>query len=81
LKEERSAYIPSEQTFRTIPVYDGHQLTHGQRFAGPAIIEEITTAIFVGESFDCLVDKFGSFALYEKGRDDLVASSLNGDSL
>ena len=29
----------------------------------------------------CLVDKFGSFALYEKGRDDLVASSLNGDSL
>jgi N-methylhydantoinase A len=81
LKEERSAYIPSEQTFKTIPVYDGHQLTHGQRFAGPAIIEEITTAIFVGESFDCLVDKFGSFALYEKGRDDLVASSLNGDSL
>ena len=81
LKEERSAYIPSEQTFKTIPVYDGHQLTHGQRFSGPAIIEEITTAIFVGESFDCLVDKFGSFALYEKGRDDLVASSLNGDSL
>ncbi len=81
LKEERSAYIPSERAFRTIPVYDGHQLTHGHHFAGPAIIEEITTAIFVGESFNCLVDKFGSFALYEKGRDELVASSLNGDSL
>ena len=78
LKGERSAYIPGEQTFSTIPVYDGHLLTHGQHLDGPAIIEEVTTAIFVGESFNCLVDQFGSFALYEKGRDDLVAKSLNG---
>jgi N-methylhydantoinase A len=78
LKDERSAYIPREQTFRTIPVYDGHQLTHGQHLDGPAIIEEITTAIFVSESFNCVVDKFGSFALYQKGRDDLVATTLNG---
>jgi N-methylhydantoinase A len=81
LKGERSAYIPGEQTFSTIPVYDGHLLTHGQHLDGPAIIEEVTTAIFVGESFNCLVDHFGSFALYEKGRDDLVAKSLNGDPL
>lgn len=80
LKGERSAYIPSEQAFRTIPIYDGHQLTHGQHLEGPAIIEEVTTAIFVGESFNCLVDKFGSFALYQKGRDELVAKALNGDT-
>jgi len=79
LKEKRSAYIPGDRSFRTIPVYDGHQLTHGQHLTGPAIIEEITTAIFVGESFNCLVDKFGSFVLYQKGREDLVATSLNGD--
>jgi N-methylhydantoinase A len=78
-KGERSAYIPNEKAFRVVPVYDGHQLRHGHQFTGPAIIEQITTAIFVGESFDCVVDKFGSFALYQKGRDDLVASTLKGD--
>ncbi len=80
LKGERSAYIPSEQAFRTIPIYDGHRLTHGQHFEGPAIVEEVTTAIFVGNSFNCFLDKFGSFVLYKKGRDDLVARALNGDS-
>jgi N-methylhydantoinase A len=80
LKGERSAYIPGEKAFRTIPVYDGHQLMHGQHIDGPAIIEEVTTAIFVGESFNCLVDKYGSFALYQKGREDLIEKSLNGDT-
>jgi N-methylhydantoinase A len=78
LKGQRSAYIPGDRNFATIPIYDGHLLTHGQHLDGPAIIEEVTTAIFVGESFNCLVDKFGSFALYQKGREDLVAKSLNG---
>jgi N-methylhydantoinase A len=80
LKGERSAYIPGEKAFRTVPVYDGHQLTHGQHIDGPAIIEEVTTAIFVGESFNCLVDKYGSFALYQKDRDELIAKALNGDT-
>ncbi len=80
LKGERNAYIPGEKAFRMVPVYDGHKLSHGQHLEGPAIIEEITTAIFVSESFNCLVDKFGSFALYKKGHDDLVAKALNGDS-
>jgi N-methylhydantoinase A len=53
-------------------------MRHGHHLAGPAIIEQITTTIFVGDSFNCLVDKFGSFALYKKGRDDLIASALNG---
>ena len=78
LKGERAAYIPDDRKFRTIPVYDGHQMRHGHHLAGPAIIEQITTTIFVGDSFNCLVDKFGSFALYKKGRDDLIASALNG---
>ena len=78
LKGERNAYIPNDKTFRNIPVFDGHRLQHGQHLAGPAIVEEITTSIFVGESFDCLVDKYGSFALYQKGREDLVAAAMNG---
>ncbi len=79
LKGERPAYIPAEKSFETVPVYDGHKMRYGNLVTGPAIIEQITTAIFVGESFDCLVDEFGSFALYRKGREDLVANALEGN--
>ena len=57
-------------------MFDGHQLAYGNRVQGPALIEQETTAIFVSASFDCVVDALGSFALYKKGRDDLVASCM-----
>jgi len=79
LKGERPAYIPAEKSFATVPVYDGHRMHHGNQVAGPAIIEQVTTAIFVSEAFDCVVDEFGSFALYLKGREDLVAGALEGE--
>jgi N-methylhydantoinase A len=75
-KGERPAYISTEKSFATVPVYDGHKMHFGNQVPGPAIIEQITTAIFVSESFDCLVDAFGSFVLYRKGREDLVAGTL-----
>jgi N-methylhydantoinase A len=71
-KGERNAYLPEENAFRTVAVYDGHRMHHGNRIAGPAIIEEETTAIFVSASYDCVVDRLGSFALHQKGREDLV---------
>jgi len=40
------------------------------------MIEEITTAIFVSDSFDGVVDRFGSIALFRKDREDLVAGAL-----
>jgi N-methylhydantoinase A len=76
LKGERPAYIFSKKLYETVPVYDGHKMHYGNRVSGPAIIEEITTAIYVSESFDCLVDQFGSFALYKKGHADLVSHTL-----
>ncbi len=75
-KGERSVYIPERKDFAVVPVYDGHALKRGNRITGPAMIEEVTTAIFVSESFDCVVDKFGSFALFRKDREDLVAGAL-----
>lgn len=75
-KSERTAYIPAEKSFATVPVYDGHKMRYGNQVTGPAIIEQVTTAIFVSEAFDCLVDQFGSFALYQKSREDLVANTL-----
>ena len=75
LKGERPVYVFEEQKFETIPVFDGHRLVHGNRIPGPAIIEQVTTAILVSKTFDCLIDKYGSFVLYRKDRADLVAET------
>ncbi len=78
LKGERDMYIFSEQAFRPVAVYDGHKMRFGNRVSGPAMIEQVTTAIMVSDSFDCVVDKYGSFALYKKGQEDLVRTALEG---
>jgi len=76
LKARREAYIPEDNSFRKVPVFDGHALHFGQRIEGPAIIEQVTTSVVLSGSFDAIVDRFGSFVLYRKGRDDLVACVL-----
>lgn len=75
IKGQRSVYVPERDAFAEVPVYDGHRLRCGHRIEGPALIEQQTTAIFVSDSFDCTVDALGSFVLYAKGREDLIASS------
>ena len=78
LKGERSVYLPETQEFAEVPIFDGHKLQYGHKVSGPAMIEEVTTAIFVSDSFDCIVDQLGSFVLYRKGREDLVEGTLKG---
>jgi N-methylhydantoinase A len=73
LKGRRSVYVPERDAFAEVPVYDGHRMRCGHRVDGPALVEQQTTAIFVSGSFDCTVDTLGSFVLYAKGRDDLLA--------
>ena len=69
----RDAYVPEDDAFASVPVYDGERLGFGQRIAGPAIVEHPTTSIVLTAGWDGLVDAHGSFVLYRKGRDDLVA--------
>ena len=45
------------------PVYDGDRLRHGNRLEGPAIVERITTTIFVPTGFTLAVDSFGGCVL------------------
>jgi N-methylhydantoinase A len=78
LKGEREMYIFSEQAYAPVPVYDGHLMRHGNRVSGPALIEQVTTAILVSDAYDCVVDKLGSFAVYLKGREDLPGEALKG---
>ena len=75
-KTRRRMYIPESNSFQAVQTYDGHRLRHGNRIAGPALIETVTTAVFVSASYDCVVDRYGSFVLYQKGREDLVQTSL-----
>ncbi|VAV97117.1 hypothetical protein MNBD_ALPHA01-1741, partial [hydrothermal vent metagenome] len=56
------------------------KMVHGNHVEGPAMIEQVTTAIFVGAAFNCVIDQYGSFALYRKDRSDLVASLLEGEN-
>ena len=77
-KGERDMYMFSEKAFRPVQVYDGHKMRFGNRVRGPALIEQVTTAILVSDAYDCVVDQYGSFAVYEKGREDLLGPGLTG---
>lgn len=66
LKARRQVYIPEANEMREIPVYDGDLPLNGAMIPGPAIIEKVNTSIFVSAAFDCRVDEYGSFVVYDK---------------
>ena len=78
LKGERDLYVPEADAFRPVPLFDGHRTRFGNRIEGPALIEQVNTATFVSAAYDCVCDRYGSFAIYRKGREDLVAAALDG---
>ncbi|MCM2252877.1 MAG: hydantoinase/oxoprolinase family protein [Ramlibacter sp.] len=65
-KGERSVYQPEAGAFATTPVYDGDRLRHGHRLDGPAIIEKVTTTIFVPAGFSLAVDAIGGCVLEDR---------------
>lgn len=66
IKEFREVFVPELSRMKKIPVYDGDKPIFNSHIMGPCIIEKITTSIFVSESYDCLVDEFGSFIVFDK---------------
>jgi N-methylhydantoinase A len=76
LKGERTIIVPETGKEATVPVYDGHTTKFGYRITGPAIIEQENTSILVTQSYDCVCDQYGSFAVYQKGREELVKPIL-----
>jgi N-methylhydantoinase A len=66
LKEHREVYIPETEQMEKVPVYDGDANIFGAKITGPCVIEKITTSIFVSKNYDCVVDDFGSFVVYER---------------
>ena len=50
-------------TFKRVPVYDGDALRHGNRIAGPAIVEQVNTTVLVPGGYDLDCDAYGSFVM------------------
>ena len=63
LKGRRPVYLPERERFARVPVYDGDRLCHGNRVAGPAIIESVNTTILVPSGYGAQYDALGSCIL------------------
>jgi len=66
LKEKRQVYIPESNEMKEVAVYDGDMTLNGNTIIGPAVIEKVNTSIFVSESYDCLIDDYGTFIVYNR---------------
>ena len=71
-KGERSVYQPESGRFAPTPVYDGDRLRHGNRLEGPAIIEKVTTSIFVPAGFTLAVDALGGCVLEDRAIEEIA---------
>lgn len=63
LKGERAVFLPGEAGYADVSVFDGNRMGHGHRLAGPAIIEQVNTTIFVPPGWEIRSDPFGSYVL------------------
>jgi N-methylhydantoinase A len=68
IKEHRQVFVPELNSMKKVAVYDGDKPIFGSIIKGPCVIEKITTSVFVSEIYDCVVDDFGSFIVYEKAK-------------
>jgi len=66
LKGRRMAYVPEQDKMQEVPVYDGDILKSNFKISGPAIIEQINTTVFLGESYNCETGIGGAFIVYNK---------------
>jgi N-methylhydantoinase A len=78
VKSERDVWIPERGGFSAIPIYDGRLLRGGNRLAGPAVVEQRNTTLFVSAAFDLVVDQVGSFIVYDRNKREALPVSLRG---
>jgi N-methylhydantoinase A len=75
-KRRREIWIPSKQKFEEVSVFDGAQLQFGNKIDGPAIIEQVNTTTLITPEFCVLCDKFGSYTMVMKSKQDEVKDRL-----
>ncbi len=75
-KKYRQAFIPGENIFKEIPVFDALKLEFGNRLKGPAILEQVNTTAFITPDYSVMVDKFGSYTVYNKNLEDEIVKKI-----
>jgi len=75
-KGRRKVFIPTWKRFEEVDVFDSFKLRYGNKIEGPAILEQVNTTTFVTPEYSVLVDKFGSYTLYLKSREDEFAGRI-----
>lgn len=60
---ERAAYFPELDGFVPTPVYSRYQLRAGDRFSGPAIVEERESTVVVGPDASVEIDTHGTLIM------------------
>jgi N-methylhydantoinase A len=68
LKEKRPVYLPEYDRMEEVAVYDGDLPLYGHIIPGPAVIEKVNTSIFISAIYDCKVDEYGSFVVYDRNK-------------
>jgi N-methylhydantoinase A len=67
LKGSRRAYLPESRVYSDVQVYDRYALRPGDRFQGPAIVEERESTAVVGPGASCSVDRYLNLVIDLKG--------------
>ena len=72
LKNTRKVFLPVQQKFEEVNVFDALKLEFGNRIEGPAILEQDNTTTFVTPEYNVLVDMYGNYTIYLKDREEEV---------
>jgi len=75
-KKERQVFIPGENIFKEIPVFDALKLEFGNQITGPVILEQVNTTAFITPDYNVMVDKFGSYTVYDKKLEDEIVKRI-----
>jgi N-methylhydantoinase A len=76
LKNRRTVFLPLQKKIQSIDVFDGFKLHFGNKISGPAIVEQVNTTAFITPEYDLMVDKYGSYTLYLKSREDEIENRI-----
>jgi len=77
-KNRRKVFLPVQQKFEEVNVFDALKLEFGNRIEGPAILEQDTTTTFVTSEYNVMVDCYGNYTIYLKDREEEVRKRILG---
>jgi len=75
-KKKRRVFLPRQKRFTDVDVFDGFKLRYGNRIEGPGIIEQVNTTTFVTPEYSVLVDKYGSYTMFLKEKEEKVKGRI-----